>query len=78
MIIYWILCGIGLRIGILIFLTVAIILVIYQARSREFNPMDLTSLAYFTATSIATYIFDLEIFVEKPAFLGYLTLSLMA
>ena len=27
---------------------------------------------------MSTYIFDLEMFVEKPAFLGYLTLSLMA
>ena len=77
-IVYWILCGIGLRIGVLISLTAAIILVAYQVCSREFNPMDLTSLAYFTAASMATYIFDLEIFVEKPAFLGYLTLSLMA
>ena len=27
---------------------------------------------------MATYLFDLEIFVEKPVFLGYFTLSLMA
>jgi len=40
--------------------------------------MDLTSLAYFTAASTATYMFYLETFVEKPAFLGYLALSLMA
>ena len=77
-ILYWILCGLGLRIGVLVSLVIAIILVAYQARLREFNPMDLASLAYFTAASTATYIFDLEIFVERPVFLGYLALFLMA
>ena len=77
-IVYWTLCGLGLRVGVLISLVIAIILVAYQARLREFNPMDLTSLAYFTAASMATYIFDLEIFIERPTFLGYLTLFAMA
>ena len=77
-ILYWVLCGLGLRIGVLISLAIAIMLVAYQARLREFNPMDLTSLSYFAAASMATYIFDLQIFIEKPTFLGYLTLSLMA
>ena len=49
-IVYWTLCGLGLRVGVLISLAIA-----YQARLREFNPMDLTSLAYFTAASMATY-----------------------
>ncbi len=77
-IIYWILCGLGLSIGVLISLAVAAILVIYQARLREFNPMDLTSLAYFAAASAATYILDFGLFVEKPGFLGYLALFIMA
>ena len=77
-IIYWILCGLGLSIGVLISLAVAAILVIHQARLREFNPMDLASLAYFTVASAATYILDFGLFVEKPGFLGYLTLFIMA
>ena len=40
--------------------------------------MDLTSLIYFTVASMATYIFNLDIFVERPYFLGYSTLSIMA
>ncbi|MCD6591849.1 MAG: NAD(P)/FAD-dependent oxidoreductase [Thaumarchaeota archaeon] len=77
-IIYWILCSLGLSIGVLISLAVAAILVIYQARLREFNPMDLMSLAYFAAASAATYILDFGLFVEKPGFLGYLALFIMA
>jgi len=77
-IIYWILCGLGLSIGVLISLAIAAILVIYQARLREFNPMDLASLAYFTVASAATYILDFELFVEEPSFLGYLALFIMA
>ena len=76
-IIYWILCGLGLSIGVLISLAVAAILVIYQARLREFNPMDLMSLAYFATASAATYILDFGLFVEKPGFLGYLALFIM-
>jgi len=77
-ILYWVLCGLGLRVGVLISLAIAIMLVAYQARLREFDPMDLTSLAYFATASAATYILDFGLFVEKPGFLGYLALFVMA
>jgi len=77
-IVYWILCGLGLSIGVLISLVISAILVIYQARLREFNPMDLASLAYFTIASAATYMLDFGLFVEKPGLLGYLALFIMA
>ena len=77
-IIYWILCGLGLSIGVLISLAISALLVIHQARLREFNSMDLASLAYFTVASAATYILDFGLFVEKPSFLGYLALFIMA
>ena len=77
-ILYWILCGLNLRVGVLISLVITTILIMNQVRLREFNPMDLTSLIYFTVASMGTYIFNLDIFVERPYFLGYLALSIMA
>ncbi|HDJ66955.1 MAG TPA: FAD-binding protein, partial [Nitrososphaeria archaeon] len=77
-ILYWVLCGLGIRIGILISLTIAIILVIYQIHLRELYPMDLVSLTYFIVAFIATYIFNSEIFVKESGFLGYLALFMMA
>lgn len=39
--------------------------------------MDLTSLLYFSTATTATFIFNLNIFVEKSGFLGYSVLFLM-
>ncbi|NOZ83773.1 MAG: NAD(P)-binding protein [Epsilonproteobacteria bacterium] len=77
-IIYWILCGMGNALGIIISLTVSLILVVPQIRRRDFNLMDVTSLFYFSIAAGATFIFNLNIFVEKSGFLGYSALFLMA
>jgi len=77
-IIYWVLCGMGNMLGIIIPLVIALLLIIPQIRKRDFNLMDVTSLLYFCITITATFIFNLNIFVEKSSFLGYSALFLMA
>ncbi|RDD53055.1 MAG: NAD(P)/FAD-dependent oxidoreductase, partial [Candidatus Korarchaeota archaeon NZ13-K] len=77
-IVYWILCGMGQGYGVMISLLISAILIIPQIRARAFNPMDLTSLLYFSAASFATFILGLDLFVQESGPLGYLTLSLMA
>jgi Phytoene dehydrogenase and related proteins len=77
-IIYWIICGMGDRSGVVIALVISFLLVIPQMHRRNFNIMDLTSLFYFSVATIATFILGSNIFVEKSGFLGYLSLSLMA
>ena len=77
-ILYWVLCGIGLKIGILASLIISLLILMPQIRRKEFNLMDITSLIFFSVGAIAAFIFDLKVFVEKPGFLGYLALFLMA
>ncbi|RJS74766.1 NAD(P)/FAD-dependent oxidoreductase [Candidatus Bathyarchaeota archaeon] len=77
-ILYWFLCGIGLRIGILASLIISLLILMPQVQRKEFNLMDVTSLTFFSVGAIAVFIFDLKVFVEKPGFLGYLALFLMA
>ena len=77
-ILYWVLCGIGLRIGILASFIISLLILMPQVQRKEFNLMDVTSLMFFSVGAIAVFIFDLKVFVEKPGFLGYLALFLMA
>lgn len=77
-IIYWILCGMGNVLGIVIPLAISLLLVIPQIRKRDFNLMDLTSVLYFSIASVGTFIFNLNVFVERNGFLGYSVLFLMA
>ncbi len=77
-IVYWVLCGMGDVLGIIIPLVIALLLIISQIRKKDFNPMDVTSLLYFSMAMIATFIFNLNVFVERSGFLGYFALSLMA
>jgi len=77
-IVYWVLCGMGNRLGVVISLAISLLLVIPQIHKRDFNLMDVTSLLYFSMATTATFIFNLNIFVEKSGFLGYFTLFLMA
>jgi len=77
-IVYWVLCGMGNLLGIIIPLVIALLLIISQTGKRDFNMMDIVSLSYFGIAAVATFIFDLKVFVEKSCFLGYFTLSLMA
>lgn len=77
-IVYWILCGMGNVLGIIIPSVIVLLLIIPQIRKRDFNLMDVTSLLYFSIVTAATFIFNLNIFVEKSGFFGYSALFLMA
>jgi len=46
-IVYWILCGLGNAYGIAISLLISILLLIPQVQKKDFNLMDVVSLAYF-------------------------------
>jgi len=77
-IIYWILCGMGNALGIVISFAISLILTIPQIRKKDFNLMDITSVLYFSIAIISTFIFNLNVFVEKNGFLSYSALFLMA
>ncbi len=77
-IIYWILCGMGYKLGILLSLMFSLFLIILQAYKREFYLMDIVSLLYFSIAAVATFAWGSSIFVEKSGALGYFTLFLMA
>jgi len=77
-IVYWVLCGMGNLLGIIIPLVIALLLILPQIRKRDFNLMDVISLFYFGIAATATFIFNLNIFVEESGFLGYFALFLMA
>ena len=77
-IVYWVICGIGNKLGVIISLAISLLLVIHQINKEDFNLMDIISLLYFSTATTATFIFNMNIFVEKCDFLGYFTLFLMA
>jgi len=77
-IVYWILCGRGNKLGIVVPLVISLLLVVPQIRKRDFNLMDLTSALYFSIATAGTFVFNLNIFVKSSGFLGYLVLSFMA
>ena len=77
-IVYWVLCGMGNKLGIVIPFSLSLILIIPQILKRDFNLMDLTSIFYFSIAVAGTFIFSLNTFVESSGFLGYSALSIMA
>lgn len=77
-IIYWILCGMGNKLGIVLPLAISLLLVVPQFRKKDFNPLDLTSVLYFSIATVGTFIFNLHIFMGRCGFLGYSVLFLMA
>ncbi len=77
-IVYWVLCGMGYVVGIVFSLIISLFLIISQIYRRDFNLMDLVSVFYFGLASLGTFVFNLEIFLEKSGFLGYSALFLMA
>lgn len=77
-ILYWVLGGMGNKLGVLFPFLISLILIIPQIPKRDFNLMDVTSLLYFSIATTATFIFNLSMFIEKSGFLGYFTLFLMA
>ncbi len=77
-IIYWISCGMGNNLGIIIAFVISLIFIISQVHKKDFNLMDIASISYFGIAIIGTFIFNLNIFVEHSGFIGYLILFLMA
>jgi len=77
-ILYWTLCSMDYKLGVAIPLAISLILLVPQIRNRDFNPLDVASLLYFSVATAATFIFSLDLFVEKSGFLGYSALFLMA
>ncbi|MEM4523426.1 MAG: FAD-dependent oxidoreductase [Nitrososphaeria archaeon] len=77
-IVYWVLCGLGFKLGILLSFILSLVLVVPMKKLKSFNLMDLASLIYFSLASVAAYIFNLEFFVEQSGFTGYFALFLMA
>ncbi len=75
---YWVLCGMGSELGVVVPFVISLVLVAPQISKRRFNPMDITSLTYFVIALIATYVLNLRVFVEESVFLGYSALSVMA
>jgi len=70
-IVYWILSGMGYKAGIIIPLAISFLLIISQIRKRDFNLMDLISVSYFSIATAGTFVFNLNVFVERSGFLGY-------
>ncbi len=77
-IVYWVFCGVRNKLGIVISFVISLILVIPQFRKKDFNLMDVTSLLYFSIAAVATFIFNVGVFVKNGSSLGYFTLFLMA
>jgi len=77
-IIYWVLCGIGNEWGIAVSFIVSLAILFPQIVRRDFNLMDLTSILYFSVAVIGTFIFGINVFVERSGVLGYLVLFVMA
>jgi len=77
-IVYWVLSGMGNKLGIVTSFVISSILVARQIRKKDFNLMDVASLLYFGIATAATFIFDVGMFVENSGFLSYFALFLMA
>jgi len=77
-IVYWVLCGAGSRLGIVIPFTISLFLILSQIRKRNFNLMDIITMLYFGIAAFVTFALNLNIFVENSGFLGYSALFLMA
>jgi len=77
-IIYWVVCGMGNKLGIVVPFAISLLLVVLQIRKKIFNTMDLTSALYFCIATVGAFIFNLNIFVGSSGFLGYSVLFLMA
>jgi len=77
-IVYWMLSGMGIVLGVVVPLLISLLLIIPQIRQQDFNLIDLTSVLYFSIATVGTFILNLKIFVESSVFLGHSVLFLMA
>jgi len=75
---YWVLCGMGNAYGVIISLIISLVLIIPQIQKRDFNVMDVVSFIYFGVASFGVFALNMNVFVEKSGFLGYIALFLMA
>jgi len=75
-IIYWVLCSFNYELGVLIPFIISLALL--AIKRNNLNLIDLTSFIYFTVAITTTFIFNIDIFIEKSGFLGYSALFLMA
>lgn len=75
--VYWVLSGLGYRVGVIVSLSISTIYVFLQGRGRT-HFSDLFNIAFFSAASIATQAVGTDLFVKHSGFIGYLALSLMA
>ena len=67
-IVYWVLCGVGNKLGVVIPFSFSLLLIIPQIRKRDFNLMDLASVFYFSIAVGGTFIFDLNILWKVAVF----------
>ena len=77
-IVYWIICGSGKILGLILPLMISLMILIPQIKSKNYNLMDIFTFIYFIIANVGKFIFNQNIFIEKSGFLGYLVLFIMA
>jgi len=74
----WILCDMGNKSGIFFSFIIVLVILLPKIYRRDSNLMDLASILYFSIAVVATFIFEINVFVEGSGVLGYLVLFMMA
>jgi all-trans-retinol 13,14-reductase len=77
-IIYWVLTGFVSGFGVVLAFTSSFAIVFIGLFRRGLGLMDIVTALYFLVAFIAVFFFDLNVFIERSGFLGYLTLFVMA
>ena len=57
-VIYWVLCGFGNYLGLILPLIISLLFLILQARNKDYNLMDIFSFIYFIIANIGKFIFN--------------------
>ncbi len=76
-IVYWVLCGFGNRLGVVVSFLISIFIMVFQSRQARrsgFSLMGLASVLYFSAAFVGTFVFNWSLFIEQSVFLGYFAL----
>jgi all-trans-retinol 13,14-reductase len=77
-IIYWVLTGFVGGFGVVLAFTSSFAIIFIGLFRRGLGLMDIVTALYFLVAFIAVFFFDLNVFIERSGFLGYLTLFVMA
>jgi all-trans-retinol 13,14-reductase len=77
-IIYWVLTGFVGGFGVVLAFTSSFAIIFIGLFRRGLGLMDIVTALYFLVAFIAVFFFDLDVFIERSSFLGYLTLFVMA